>query len=147
MKKQTQNKPNQAALSTACPERHVVSLSNQVERVEWTQFSQRPKMSATICPTWTYQNQPRSGSKSNSNPILQQESRPSVKARYMNRQDMHVMPVVTRCLYVNIGKIQTSLLNDCAKRKADDPRWSSASAFSLPRSLITRMLPANYSLQ
>ena len=32
-------------------------------------ISKEPEMNVTTCPTWSYQNQPRSGSKSNSNPI------------------------------------------------------------------------------
>ena len=68
-------------------------------------ISLMPKMNATTFPTWTYQNQPRSGSKSNSNPILQQEPGGSVKVRYTNRQDMRGMSAVKGWLYVNTGKI------------------------------------------
>jgi hypothetical protein len=50
MKKQSQNKPNQAVLSTACPER---SRTGRMEPI-----LQKHKMSATICPTGNYQNHP-----------------------------------------------------------------------------------------
>ena len=64
-----------------------------------------------------------------------------------NTRDMYAVVVLRRWPCVNIGKGSISLIDNNGKKEADDPRWSSASAFSLPRLLTTRTLPANYSLQ